>query len=91
MEHLFSAKVTRSDFDIVKVIGRGSFAKVYLVKKREFLIQDQNSLKSPKSQKGSILKSPANSKKSLTIEESKFFDHYYAMKVIKKRKMIDNG
>lgn len=49
MAHLFSSKVTRSDFDIVKVIGRGSFAKVYLVKKREFLFQDQNSIKSPKS------------------------------------------
>ena len=41
--------LTNETFDIIKVIGRGSFAKVYLVKKREFLFQDQNSLKSPKS------------------------------------------
>jgi len=37
------------------------------------------------------VKSPANSKNSLSKEESKFVDNYYAMKVIKKRKMIDNG
>jgi len=37
------------------------------------------------------VKSPANSKKSLGKEESKFVDHYYAMKVIKKKKMIENG
>lgn len=34
-ENLLSKeKISRKDFDILKVIGRGSFGKVYLVKKR---------------------------------------------------------
>jgi len=31
--HLYSANIDLADFEIVKVIGRGSFAKVYLVQK----------------------------------------------------------
>jgi serine/threonine protein kinase len=31
---LTKEKINRKDFDILKVIGRGSFGKVYLVKKR---------------------------------------------------------
>ena len=34
-ENLLSQeKISRKDFDILKVIGRGSFGKVYLVKKK---------------------------------------------------------
>jgi len=30
--HLFSSEVNIENFEVIKVIGRGSFAKVYLVK-----------------------------------------------------------
>jgi hypothetical protein len=40
--------------------------------------------------KGSLA-SPTSSKKSLSKEESKYLDRFFAMKVIKKQKMIDNG
>jgi serine/threonine protein kinase len=29
-----SGKISKEDFDIIKVIGRGGFGKVYMVKKR---------------------------------------------------------
>lgn len=32
---LNSEKVTAEDFDYIKVIGRGSFGKVYLVRKKD--------------------------------------------------------
>ncbi len=31
----FTSEMTVDDFDIIKVVGRGSFGKVYLVKKRD--------------------------------------------------------
>ena len=32
-EHLFTTDVNMDDFEIIKVIGRGSFGKIYLVQK----------------------------------------------------------
>lgn len=31
--HLFTSNINLDNFEVVKVIGRGSYAKVYLVKK----------------------------------------------------------
>ena len=33
LSKLYSAEINFDDFDVVKVIGRGSYAKVYLIKK----------------------------------------------------------
>jgi len=33
LEHLFTTKLNFDNFEVVKVIGRGSYAKVYLIKK----------------------------------------------------------
>ena len=35
LKHLFTSDISLENFEIIKVIGRGSFAKVYLVKKHD--------------------------------------------------------
>lgn len=40
IQKLYSAEINFDNFDVVKVIGRGSYAKVYLIKK--WLVESEN-------------------------------------------------